>query len=302
MLVIARMMGSPMRARTVVPSSAGSSSGSLCVVAVVSGDGGVGGVGEGGSGDGEGDGGDGGDGEGDGGDGGDGEGDGGDGGDGEGDGGVGVGEGAAHVPHITGHSIFASLPTMFLRVQSELLYVAPVPQSGGSGSPLHSPVVVVVEVAVVVVVVVATHMPHVVGQACRSVGFLEQSARVIPSQSPAGSVVGFTPLQSSHSLPSHPPPRSGVLQVQTWPSSFWFAWQVPWLEQATLLHSSIAVSIPCMLAAPSLQSHSWSQRSCGFTRDGGRRVHRHAWGGGGMSTNTVRACSSYAHVANECGL
>ena len=123
-------MGSPMRARTVVPSSAGSSSGSLCVVAVVSGDGGVGGVGEGGSGDGEGDGGDGGDGEGDG-----------------GDGGV-----AAQVPHITGQANFACLPIAFLFTQL-LDGMVVVPQSGGSGCPLH-------------VNVLLKHIPQAVGQTC----------------------------------------------------------------------------------------------------------------------------------------
>ena len=113
-------MGSPMRARTVVPSSAGSSSGSLCVVAVVSGDGGVGGVGEGGSGDGEGDG---------------------------GDGGV-----AAQVPHITGQANFACLPIAFLFTQL-LDGMVVVPQSGGSGCPLH-------------VNVLLKHIPQAVGQTC----------------------------------------------------------------------------------------------------------------------------------------
>ena len=112
MLVIARMMGSPMRARTVMPSSAGSSSGSscdACVVAVVdAGGGGVGGVG---------------------GDGGDG-----DGGDGDGDGGD--GDGAAQIPHITGHVCFAFWPKKLLFVQS-LNGMVVVAHSGGSFSPLH---------------------------------------------------------------------------------------------------------------------------------------------------------------------
>lgn len=118
-----------------------------------------------------------------------------------------------HVPHITGQVIFACLPAMFLRAQL-ISGMVVVPHSDESGFPLHSPVVVVVEVVVVAVVVVAKHMPHVVGQACRSLGFLVQSARVMPLQSSAGSVGGCAPLQSSHSLPSHPPPRS-ALQVQT---------------------------------------------------------------------------------------
>ena len=50
------------------------------------------------------------------------------------------------VPHITGQVNFACLPTKLSRAQSEMLYV--VPQSGGSGFPLHNPVVVVVEVVV----------------------------------------------------------------------------------------------------------------------------------------------------------
>lgn len=40
------------------------------------------------------------------------------------------------------------------------------PQSDGSGFPLHNPVVVVVEVVTVVEVVEVKHMPQVVGQAC----------------------------------------------------------------------------------------------------------------------------------------
>ena len=70
----------------------------------------------------------------------------------------------AHVLHITGQFNCVCLPTKVLRPQSEMLYVAP--QSGGSGFPLHIPVVVVVEVVTAVEVVVAKHMPHVVGQTC----------------------------------------------------------------------------------------------------------------------------------------